>query len=152
MDNPDRQAYVTGVDRRPGPAGDLTCGAMRSIEEEYQETYQGLTASSYQTLEDAKQEYKVRKGIYEYASSGYLTDGSDLELTDLEEADLKMYQMLIASTPLDRLRRAQSQYRMARASLDALEGLGQDHQDHLVDLYSTDAKYKDLVDQLHRAL
>jgi hypothetical protein len=31
-----------------------------------------------------------------------------------------MYQMLIASTPLDRLRRAQSQYRMARASLDAL--------------------------------
>jgi hypothetical protein len=36
---------------------------------------------------------------------------------------------------------------MARASLDALEGLEQDHQDHLVDLYSTDAKYKDLVDQ-----
>jgi hypothetical protein len=142
--NPGRAAFVLElIDDLDQLGTDLRSYA--SIEEEYQRTYQGLTAS-YTALEDAKQEYKVRKGIYEYASSGYLTDGSDLELTDLEEADLKMYQMLIASTPLDRLRRAQSQYRMARASLDALEGLGQDHQDHLVDLYSTDAKYKDLVD------
>jgi hypothetical protein len=40
-----------------------------------------VITASYTALEDAKQEYKVRKGIYEYASSGYLTDGSDLELT-----------------------------------------------------------------------
>jgi hypothetical protein len=49
QDNPDRQAYVTAL------IEDLDLGLLSyaEIEEDYQETYQGLS-SSYQTLEDAK--------------------------------------------------------------------------------------------------
>jgi hypothetical protein len=136
-----RRDFVLGLVEEVDP----NLVSYQALEEDYATKYKSIS-ESYQLLEAAKEEYQIRKGIYEYASSGYLTDGSDLDLDEMEEADLQMYQMLIASTPLDRLRRAQSQYRMARASLDALERIEQDHQDHLVDLYADDPDYQLKVD------
>jgi hypothetical protein len=136
-----RRDFVLGLVEEVDP----NLVSYQALEEDYATKYKSIS-ESYQLLEAAKEEYQIRKGIYEYASSGYLTDGSDLDLDEMEEADLQMYQMLIASTPLDRLRRAQSQYRMARASLDALASIEQDHQDHLVDLYADDPDYQLKVD------
>ena len=124
--------------------GDFAGAGYRQLEEMYTSRYAAAQAA-YKTLESRKQESKIAKAIYEYASTPYLRTGSKSG-----EDGTATGAGLVAVDPDTRLEETVDHVRRAAAAVDALESLYASQAQYAT-LYERDATYRSLKDEYERA-
>lgn len=123
--------------------GNFAQGGYSQLEKAYADRYAAAQAA-YKTLEETKQESKVAKAIYEYASAPYIQTGSKSN-----EPGTDSRAKGAAVDPDTRLAEAGDHVKRAAAAVDALEML-YDSSDQKETLYERDATYRSLTDEYER--